>query len=211
LSLASADFNADGYADLVSGYRSGREGRVTVFLADQRAFEPVDPQVLNGIRQGRYPEPFRESPVTLRVPASADMLAAGDANRDGKPDLLAGARGDRNLYLFAGDGTGQFAEARQVAMPGEVVAMVRDDNATIVAWRSGLTFTVGSFEDITAAPLRTVEVPAEPQSIIAAPLQDADAHDIVVVAGGKLFDIDTRSWQLRPIALPYEVTAIAAG
>ena len=110
LTLASADFDMDGYPELVTGYGTPAGGFVEVRRADPEAFAPSDPAVLEGISRGRYPSPFLPGGQRLHLPSSPDVLAAGDFDRDRNPDLVVAALGGRELYLLAGDGRGGHLE-----------------------------------------------------------------------------------------------------
>lgn len=72
---------------------------------------------------------FLEMPERLAF--SPTHLAAGDVNRDGKLDLLAGASG--SLAILLGDGTGALAEAGVVALPaGRLHALRRLGSGAVI-------------------------------------------------------------------------------
>jgi len=89
LTLASADFDVDGYPELVTGFGTADGGIVQVRRGNPEAFAPADPAVLEGIARGLYPSPFLAAALRLRVPASPDFLAAGDFDRDRNPKPAA--------------------------------------------------------------------------------------------------------------------------
>ena len=61
LTMAAADFNADGYADLISGFADHEGGGVLAFhKANREAFEPKDEEVLAGLRRGEFPVSFEK-------------------------------------------------------------------------------------------------------------------------------------------------------
>ncbi len=61
VSQASADFDADGYADLIGGFRNNAGGgMIALYRANREAFEPQDEQVLANLRQGIFPPTFEK-------------------------------------------------------------------------------------------------------------------------------------------------------
>jgi len=91
LSLATGDFDVDGYPDLACGYA---EGRVVIYFGSERAFRRI------GVG-----DPFRDEVFTIDVPVRADILVAGDFDDDGNTDLLVATRGDNSAYVLK-KGTG---------------------------------------------------------------------------------------------------------
>jgi FG-GAP-like repeat/FG-GAP repeat len=95
--IAVSDLNRDGKLDLAVAGQFG--GTVSIFLG-------------NGA--GGFNE-AAGSPITLGRANS--WIAAGDVDRDGKPDLVVANQGARNataaedITVLLGDGTGHFAEA----------------------------------------------------------------------------------------------------
>ena len=83
-SLASADFNGDGAADLIEGYsQANGAGLVKVRLA-----------------QPQSEIQFSEQAQVFSLPVAADWLGAGDFNADGHADLVLGARnGNKLIWL----------------------------------------------------------------------------------------------------------------
>ncbi len=120
--LAAGDFDGDGVADLICGFRLD-DGRGLVTLHRGRV-EALFPH-----RSGRQPLPsFRELPFesstrAWELPRAADFLAAGDFDADGHLDLVSAALGEGALYLLTGDGRGGLALPRTVGLPGRVTAL----------------------------------------------------------------------------------------
>ncbi|HYE75999.1 MAG TPA: FG-GAP-like repeat-containing protein, partial [Blastocatellia bacterium] len=129
LALASADFDEDGMPDLVTGYGYSGGGVLSINRGNLAA----------AYRQSSNDRSRLESDSTERAPAflspgkvwsltdSADFVAAGDFNADGHFDVVVGAKGTSELYLLAGNGKGQLAEAQKMSLPGRVTALVSGD------------------------------------------------------------------------------------
>lgn len=121
--LAAADFNADGAMDVVAGYSTKNGGALALFHGNPDAFAPSDLTLYGKAAQGKVPPTFLPKASAFTLPESADLLATGDFNRDGKKDVLVAARGSSNLYLLAGDGTGNLLAPQAVPLPGQIRAL----------------------------------------------------------------------------------------
>ena len=125
LSLASDDLNGDSLPDLVCGYKSGTSGLITLRFANPGAYSPKDPETIQGIIKGRYPDPFLPDAVVLRANRPPDFLALGDFNGDRQLDIVAAARGSNSLELFAGNGShGVSSPSRSLDLPGRITTML---------------------------------------------------------------------------------------
>src|SRR5678816_4144474 len=102
--MISDDFNGDGMGDLVIGYQKGGAGVLGMRQGNLQAISPTDPNVFQGITEGRYPSPFLPEVTLYSLPEAPDFLQFGDFNSDGYPDVMTAARGAQKLYLLAGDG-----------------------------------------------------------------------------------------------------------
>lgn len=232
LSLASGDLNVDGFADLVCGYSTPSGGILTVHRGDPEAFAPVNPDVLRGIANNQFPEPFLKDATVIELPEAPDFLGVGDFNRDGRMDLIAAARNSNALYLLAGDGAGGFS-IRRIELPGTVTAMVtgeinQSDGAIDVvvavstpAGPSVLVYeTARSLEE--AVPV-SHSLPAEAKSLALGRLDDDRLIDLAIVAGGQVLVLhgsdnsganptdNQRAGELETIDLPFSVNALALG
>jgi hypothetical protein len=103
-SIATADFNGDGKADLVAAVGGG-SSHLTVFLG-------------NG--DGTF-----QSAQTIPTAAGLVAVAAGDVNGDGRPDLVTSYSGSDDINVLLGNGDGTFQAPINVGHlmsdPSEVV------------------------------------------------------------------------------------------
>jgi hypothetical protein len=120
--LAAADFDADGAIDVVAGYSTGNGGVVALYRGNKDAFSPANPALYPKAIKGSIASTFLSKAQAFSVPESPDLLATGDFNRDGFQDVLVGTKGS-NLYLLAGDGTGNLMPAQIVPLTGQVRAL----------------------------------------------------------------------------------------
>ncbi|MEV4339087.1 FG-GAP-like repeat-containing protein [Streptomyces sp. NPDC049590] len=104
--LASADFDSDGYADLAVSAPSEKLDVSNAGLVS----------VIFGSASG-----LSSSVTALSIPAGqqgaddyfGDLMAAGDFNRDGRPELVASAEGKRSYFTYS-------FRASRAAVPGSV-------------------------------------------------------------------------------------------
>lgn len=115
----TADFNLDGNPDLAISHTFG--GTVSIYL---------------GHGDGTF-----DSPLTI-TSRGALYLAAGDVNRDSKPDLVVGGANGLNLFLGNGDGTFQAAQSIYSRYGPVKVADLDRDGRLDVAVSPGETIVV---------------------------------------------------------------------
>jgi hypothetical protein len=99
----SADFDSDGTPDLVIANQNGS----LRFLKGNADY------LLN-----QNLSPFIETNLTASLNLSPDFMESGDFNADGHPDILASRKGEKNLYLLAGSGNGQFSATQPIQING---------------------------------------------------------------------------------------------
>jgi hypothetical protein len=90
--LASADFDEDGVADLVSAYAVEDVGLLTLHRGN-----------IDAIYAGRWPAgaPFAPEARVFELPARPDLLAAGDFDCDGHRDVGNAAKASACAALYA--------------------------------------------------------------------------------------------------------------
>ena len=205
LSLATEDFNEDGWPDLVAGYAIGSgDGVAVLYFGDRDAYAPEKPQTLAGIRQNRFPIPFLPQARAFALPEAPDFLAAGDFSQSGNPGLLVGARGSEQLYIVPGDGHGKLGAPQSVSLPGRLTAMVAgqigqggssQDVAVGVVTMNGPEFLIykGAFGGLSAAPV-VYSLADEATSLKIGGLDDDPYGDVAILASGSLFILHGQLW-----------------
>src|SRR5262245_9483350 len=84
LSLASADFDGDGVADLAAGFaRPDGSGAVVLYRGNVDALYPNTPEARQRRTQGSVGMPFLSTDRVLPLAAPPDFLFAGDFDADG--------------------------------------------------------------------------------------------------------------------------------
>src|SRR5215831_8687176 len=131
LSMVSADFDEDGVQDLVVGYSTPGGGVIAWHRGNLDAFAPQSDASFQAIARGEFPSPFLPEVQTLNVPVNPDFLAAGDFTGQGHTDLAVASRNGNAVYIFAGDGKGNFTAARTINLPGGVTALGADRFASL--------------------------------------------------------------------------------
>jgi uncharacterized repeat protein (TIGR01451 family) len=197
LSMATADFDRDGVADLVVGYAASGGGIVSVHRGNLDAFAPQSQASWQAIAQSQFPSPFLPQAQAVEVPVAPNFLAAGDFTGDGAADILVAARGGNMLYLLAGDGHGNFAKPQSIALPGAVTAMagghVGDSQAATLDLAVGVATPQASQLLIYRAQAGALTLMASyplasPATAFAfGNLEGDSAPDLAVVSGGQVF------------------------
>jgi hypothetical protein len=114
-SLAAADLNGDGRADLV--------------IADQGFLSPGTSQQVNGalhVYFGNANGTFTAAAAPAITATNYSLVAIGDLNKDGKPDLIVGGnvagttfgQSTPNIYTLLGAGDGTFQAAQVTPLTG---------------------------------------------------------------------------------------------
>jgi hypothetical protein len=120
--LASVDLDGDATPDLLAGYAYGGTGIVTIQRGNPEAFAPKDESVYLRMHEGYNPSSLLPTAETYQVPVAADFLQAGDFNNDNRKDVVVAAQGG-DLFLLAGDGSGNLSAPVKVELPGVVTAL----------------------------------------------------------------------------------------
>lgn len=213
VSLGSADFDEDGIPDLVAGYAGPKDGVISIQRGDPDSIFPNTREAIAHRSQLRVstnlPAPAGDVQSPFFVPSRAfdvsgapQFLGTGDFDGDGHRDVVTADAGAAALVLLAGDGHGEFAPPRSIALPGRVTAMVTGDAnridglADIIVAVKGsgaprLLIYEGASGAIKAAP-EVITLPAEASSIALGQLDDKSPVDIAVAAGRNLLIVHGR-------------------
>ena len=191
VSLATADFDEDGIADLVVGAEIGGHGVLTVYPGNRHAIYP------NSSAPVMTDAPFQEASESIAASISPEFLAAGDFDGDGHVDLIAAGLGSRVLEVYPGFGDGSFEDPRTFELGGRLTALAtgeihrRDGVADLVAAIDGeagpaLLILRDSMGALRGPPVR-LALPAPAEQLILGEFGADPARDLAVVAGKSLW------------------------
>jgi titin len=187
--VAIADFDGDGIADLVVGYRSARGGFVLVRLTDPDS------------------RSFRAEPVREPLDFDPQLVAAGDFDADGRVDLAVEAAGSNTLTVLHGDGRGDFVRRSWLPVEGELSTIASADvnrpdgiDDLILGVDGPLGPAVLVFESpagaLAAEPER-IALPARPSSILVRTLRGSFLSDMAIACGEELVVVGGRDRRLH--------------
>ncbi|HEX8367991.1 MAG TPA: right-handed parallel beta-helix repeat-containing protein [Pyrinomonadaceae bacterium] len=125
--LASADFDSDGIADLIT---IDQGGFLKFYRGNADSIYPNSPEAqmkrleIDGQKSEKeIAAPFSSVRQVLQVTVKPDFLVAGDFNADGRIDVLVAQKDDLFLHLLAGDGAGNFATDLPIPIDGKITAL----------------------------------------------------------------------------------------
>ncbi len=70
VSMVSADFNLDGYADLISGYAQGEGGYISLHHGNPEAYASTSPATFENLKRGIFPPGFVSESVIFNLPVA---------------------------------------------------------------------------------------------------------------------------------------------
>ncbi len=225
-SQVSADINADGYADLISGFRNADGGGlIALHRASKEAFEPQNERVLADLRRGVFPATFEKDALILDVPTAPDFIFAGRFSKDSALDLVFASRGGNSIYLMTSDGNGGFNPAREITLDGEITALAADSldaskiySGLIVGLRGGKSSIISVFDgtaELVNTTPRNFQMEGDVNSLILAnPGGTAQGKDVFGLANGEIFTmrrIGSSNSSIHKIELPFRAVDIAVG
>lgn len=111
VSFASADMDGDGVLDLICGHKAGTQGVVEILFGDVASLFPRT-------AGGDAAPPFLDRRLRVQVETVPEVMAAGDFNGDGVPDLALGCKGAPFFLIYGGDRKGALTSAHKVALAG---------------------------------------------------------------------------------------------
>jgi hypothetical protein len=207
LALASADFDEDGVADLIAGYKSpDGKGIVALHRGNVDSLYPNSREAQERRQAGIFTDTPFLSPVIIESPISPEFISAGDFDADSHMDLAVAARGAVEIWLMSGDGGGGFEQARRILLPGQVTAMVAGeinradglaDLALGIVGFEGPKLLVfeGPAGALRAVP-ETFNLPSRAVALAPGQLDEDYPLDLAVAAGNELLIIHGRDRKL---------------
>ncbi|MGH9571207.1 MAG: hypothetical protein ACRD4F_16290, partial [Candidatus Angelobacter sp.] len=215
LSLVTGDVNEDGVPDLLVGY----SGYVSIQSGNLDAFAPQSDESFQAIAHGQFPAPFLPQALHIATPVNPDFMAVGHFTSSGHNDLVIATKGGSALYVFEGDGSGNFAAPQKVTLPGGITVMAGGDLGHATGFNqivAGLSAPSGSELAIFSGSKDGLDaVAAFPLSGPASNLNFGDfgdgGTDLALLAGGKVEILRASTMQLQPVSLPISAVALALG
>src|SRR5258708_37172904 len=107
LSMASGDFNMDGYGDLAVGYATVDGGRVAIYRGNVAAFAPQSDASFWAVARTDFPSPFLPNVQVVALPGRPAFLTSGMFLGHDGPSLVAATRGGSTLYAPPPDTSGR--------------------------------------------------------------------------------------------------------
>jgi CSLREA domain-containing protein/uncharacterized repeat protein (TIGR01451 family) len=220
LAMATGDFDRDGVNDLVVGYAVPGGGILAFHRGNLDAFAPQSDASFQAIGRGEFPSPFHPDVQVTRLAIRPDFLAVGNFTGQGDLDLVVAARGGNVIYLFAGNGTGKFANPQIITLTGGITALAAGDPgngrllSNLAVGVSGpnnsfsfliLGETGAGFGALANSPL------SAPASNISFGDFGDGSSDAAFLSGGGVFIFRTSTLQLQKVSLPVSASALALG
>ena len=218
LSMASGDLDQDGFDDLLVGYSAANGGVIAIHRGNIDAFAPQSDASFQAIGRGEFPAPFHLEAQTFAVPVRPDFVALGNFVGNGNLDLAVARRGGNAVYIFAGDGKGNFGNPETVSVSGGVTALASGNfgggqQPTLVVGlsqgrNSALLVLAGSQQGMVA--LGSYGVGGTVSNILFGDFGDA-GPDIAFLAGGQIEILRSSNMQVAAVSLRVPVRAFAVG
>jgi CSLREA domain-containing protein/uncharacterized repeat protein (TIGR01451 family) len=230
LSSTSADIDEDGVADLLVGYNTPAGGAVVLHRGNLDAFAPQSQASFLAIAKGDFPSPFLANAQVFNVPIKPDFMATGNFTGSGHLDLALASRGGNALYVFAGNGKGQFVSPQVIHLSGAVTALAAGQMGKFGLFTSlivGISgppsaknakdgapqFSLAVYRGTTQGPAQVASYPmkAAVSSVAFGDLDGDFRPDAAVLSGGQVQILHSASMQLETISLPVPAVAMALG
>jgi uncharacterized repeat protein (TIGR01451 family) len=215
LALTTGDVDEDGIPDLLVGYA----GHISIQRGNLDAFAPQSDASFQAIANGQFPAPFLAQSSTLATPVNPDFMAVGRFTASGHNDLVIAAKIGSALYVFAGDGKGNFAAPQTVNLPGGVTAMLGGDLGRATGFsrvvvgingHSGPELAVFSGSQDGVNPVAAFPLSAPASNLTFGDFGDG-GNDLAFLAGGNVQILRAQTMKLQPVTLPVSAAALAVG
>jgi CSLREA domain-containing protein len=193
--MANADLNRDGAADLIVGYAGGNGGHLALYQGNLDTLSARTPETFEAMKEGQFPAPFLPEARLIQLPVTPDFVGAGDFNRDGWKDIVAAESGDNRAFLLIGNSRGNYTLS-YIELSGQVTAMLVEnidllDNAADIAFAvngergASLLIYNGAADAFGAAP-EIYPLTAAATSLAIGQLDDDEPMDILATGSGKV-------------------------
>lgn len=215
LSLAVGDVDENGIDDLLVGY----SGYLSIQRGNIDAFAPQSDASFQAIAHGQFPAPFLAQTVTLSTPVNPDFIAVGHFTISGHNDLVIAAKGGTALYVFPGDGKGNFAAPKTVNLPGGVTAMIGGNlgyagsfTKLVVGIKtpSGFELAIFAGSEDGLDPVSAFPVSGPVSNFNFGDFGDGD-NDLAFLADGKVEILRASTMKLQEVSFPLTATSLALG
>ncbi|HEY6970090.1 MAG TPA: hypothetical protein VJA94_12860, partial [Candidatus Angelobacter sp.] len=214
LSMTSGDIDGDGFKDLLVGYSTANGGVIAIHRGNIDAFAPQSDTSFQAIGRGEFPSPFHLEAQTIAVPVTPDFLALGDFTGHGNYDLAVAAQGGNTLYVFPGDGQGNFGASQTVSLPDRVSSLAAGQFGSshtpvlIAGGSRSLTVYVPTSQGLSS--LASYSLPAPASNILFGEFGDS-GRGIAFLSGGQVQILRSANMKISIVALPVSVRAFALG
>jgi CSLREA domain-containing protein len=219
LSMATADVDGDGVADMVAGFSAPGGGAIVIHRGNIDAFAPQSDASFQAIAHGQFSAPFLPNAQVVNIPVRPDFMALGRFTPSGHQDLVVAALGGNSLYLLPGDGKGSFGAPQTIALSGGVTALAAENllrslpysNLVVgvaTAQTSSLLVFSGSNAGITSPAVFPLKAAAS--NIVFGDFGNSHT-DTAFLSGGNVFILHSSNFQMEALALPVNASAMALG
>ena len=217
--MATADVDGDGVADLVAGFSAPGGGAIVIHRGNIDAFAPQSNASFLAISHGQFPAPFLPSAFVFNIPVRPDFMAFGKFTPGGHQDLVVAARGGNALYLFPGDGKGNFGLPQTIQLSGGVTAMASENLLRSLPYSNLVVGTttpqtssllVFSGTDSGLSPPAVFSLAAAASNIVFGDFGDSHTGT-AFLSGGNVFILHSSNFQMEALSLPVNASAMALG
>ncbi len=219
LSMATADVDGDGVADMIAGFSAPGGGAIVIHRGNIDAFAPQSDASFQAIGRGQFPAPFLPDAQILNIPVRPDFMALGSFTLSGHQDLVVAARGGNSLYVFPGNGKGSFGAPQVVALSGGVTAMAGENLLRGLSYSNLVVGTatpqasrllVFSGSDQGLGSPASFNLDAAATNIVFGNFGDSHT-DTAFLSGGNVFILHSSTFQMEALSLPVNASAMALG